>query len=100
MQAMYATTPSHQQEPVFLKNVTTKLSNYTKVEPITAPTIDEVADAISLSNTTIGIANSSPVGHTADDGLLERNPCISDTKREFISPEQLKFSEAISKAKS
>ena len=100
MQAMYATTPSHQQEPVFLKNVTTKLSNYTKVEPITAPTIDEVADAISLNNTTIGIANASPVGHTADDGLLERNPCTSDTKREFISPEQLKFTDAISKAMS
>ena len=100
MQAMCATTPSHQQEFVFLKNVTTKSSNDNKVESMTAPTTDEVADAIFLNNTTIGIANASPVGHTADDGLLERNPCTSDTKDEFISPEQLKFTEAISKAMS
>ena len=48
MQAMCATTPSHQQKPVFHKSVTTKLSNDTMVEPMTAPTIDEVADAISF----------------------------------------------------
>ena len=100
MQAMCATTPSRQQEPVFLKSVTTILSNDTKVEPMTAPTIDEVADAISLNNTTIGIANASPVCHIADNRLLERNPCTSDTKSEFIFPEQLKFTEAISKAMS
>ena len=85
---------------MFHENVTTKLSNDTKVEPITAPTIDEVAHAISLNNTTIGIANASSMGHTADDGLLERNPCTSDTKNEFISPEQLNFTEAIWKAMS
>ena len=67
---------------------------------MTAPTIDEVADAKSLNNTTIGIANASPVGHTADDGLSERNSCTSDTKSEFRSPEQLKVTEAISKAMS
>ena len=100
MQAMCATTPSLQQEPVFLKSVTTKLSNNTKVEPMTAPTIDEVADAISLNNTIIGIANASPVCHIADNRSLERNPCTSDTKSEFISPEQLNFTEAISKAMS
>ena len=100
MQAMCATTPSYQQEPVFLKSVTTKLSNDSKVEPMTAPTIDEVADAISWSNTSIGIANTSSVCHIADNRLLERNPYTSDTKSEFISPEQLKFMEAISKAMS
>ena len=100
MQVMCATTPSHQQEPVFLKSVTTKLSNDTKVESMTAPTIDEVADAISWNNTTIGNANASPVRHIADNRLLERNPCTSDTNSEFISPEQLKFTEAISKGMS
>ena len=98
MQAMGATTPSHQQELVFLKSVPTKLSNNTKVEPMTALTIDEAADAISFNNTTI--ANASSVGHTADDGLLKRNLCTSDTKSEFISPEQLKFTQALSKAMS
>ena len=67
---------------------------------MTAPTFDEVADAISLNNTTIGIANASLVGHTADDGLLERNTFTRDTESEFISPERLKFTEAISKAMS
>ena len=35
---MCATTPSHQQESVFLKSVTTKSSSDTKLEPMTAPT--------------------------------------------------------------
>ena len=65
---------------------------------MTVPTKELVVDIISLSNTTMGIANTSPVDHTADDGLLECNPCISDTKSKLISPEQLKFTEAISKA--
>ena len=100
MQAMCATTPSHQQEPVVIKSTTNKLSNDTKIEPITATTIDEVADAISLENTTIGIANTSPVVHPADDSLVERNPGTDDTKEYLISPEQLKFTEAISEAMS
>ena len=98
IEALCANTPSHQQEPVSLKSVTTKMPNDTKVEPMTAPTIGDVADAISLNNTIIGIANASPVGHIADDRLLERISCTSDTESEFISPEQLKFTEAISKA--
>ena len=84
IQAMCATSPMQQ---VVRESATTKLSNDTKVGPMTAPTIDEVADAISLNNTTIGIANASPVDYIADDGLLKRNPCTNDTKSELISPD-------------
>ena len=38
--------------------------------------------------------------HNADGGLLESNPATDDTKDEFISPEQLKFTAALSKAMS
>ena len=69
-----------QQEPVVLESATTKLLNDTKIELMTAPTKDLVVDTISSKNTTMGIANTSPVDHTSDDGLLERNPCTSDKK--------------------
>ena len=41
---------------------------------------------------------TSPVDHTADGGLLESNHCTDDTKDELMSLEQLKFTEALSKA--
>ena len=67
---------------------------------MTDTTKDMVVDTISLNNSTNGIASTSPVDHTAADGMLERSPCTSDTKKELISPEQLKFTEAKSKAMS
>ena len=69
---------------------------------MTAPKKNNVRDAMSLNNTTIGIPNTSPVacGSPADDGLLERNPGTDDTKDKLTSPEQSKFTEAISKAMS
>ena len=97
MQAMCATIPMQQQDLMALESATTQLPNNSKR---TAPTRDLVVDAKPLNNTTIGIANTSIVAHTADDGLLERNPCTSDTKSDLISPEQLKFTEAISKVMS
>ena len=77
-----------------------QIANDSKIEPMTAPTNDLVVDTISWNNKTMGVANTSPVDHIADDGLLKRTPCTSDTKSELISPEQLKFTEAISKAMS
>ena len=97
MQAMCATIPMQQQEPMALESATTQLPSNSKR---TAPTRDLAVDTKPLNNTTISIANTSIVAHTADDGLLEGNPCTSDTKSELISPEQLKFTEAISKAMS
>ena len=100
MQAMSATIPMHQQEPVVLNNATTKLPNDTKIEPMTVPTKDMVVNTVSLNNTTMGIATTSPLDHTADGGLLESNPATDYRKDELISPEQLKFTEVISKAMS
>ena len=100
MRAMCATIQLQQQEPVVRKSATIKLPYDSKIEPMTVPTKDLVVDTISWNNTTIGVANTSPVNPIADDGLLERNPCTSDTKSELISPEQLKLTEAISKAMS
>ena len=100
MQAMCVTIPMQQQEPVVLESPTTKLPNDTKIEPMTEATKDLVVDTLSLNNTTMGIIKTSPVDSTSYGGLLESNPCISDTKNELISPEQLKFTEAISKAMS
>ena len=58
-----------------------------------AQPIDEPA-SISLNNATMGMAHTSP----RDRGrLLEDNHGTDDPKDELISPEQLKFTEAISK---
>ena len=46
----------------------------------------------------MGMAYTSPVDHTAEDGLLESNTGTSDTKGELISPEQVKFTDATSEA--
>ena len=59
-----------------------------------------VVDTIFLNNKIMGMANTSTVDRTTDDGLRERNPCTSHTKGELISPEQLNFTEEISKAMS
>ena len=80
MQAMCATSPMHQQEPVVLKSAFTNLPNGTKIEPMTTPKDDMVVNTISLYNATMGIANTSPVNHTADGGLLESNYTTDDTK--------------------
>ena len=38
-----------------------------------------------LDTTTVGIADTLPIYHLADYGLLEGNPCTSDTKDELIT---------------
>ena len=58
-----------------------------------AQPIDDPA-SISLNNATMGMAHTSPRDR---GGLLESNHGTDDPKDELISPEQLKFTEAISK---
>ena len=60
---------------------------------IAAQPIDEPA-SISSNNATMGMAHTSPMDR---GGLLEDNQGTDDPKDELISPEQLKFTEAISK---
>ena len=61
---------------------------------IAAQPIDEPA-SISSNNATMGRAHTSPMDR---GGLLESNHGTDDPKDELISPEKLKFTEAISKA--
>ena len=68
VQAMSAAAPLHQQEPVVLQSAKTKLPDDTRIEPMTAPTKDMVVDTMSLNNTVMCMANTSPVDRTADDG--------------------------------
>ena len=90
IQTISAPIPLHQQKPAVLESAINKLPNNLKLEPMTAPTkfAAPTKDTRSLNNTTTGIANTSPVDHIADDGLLESNPCTSDKIGELISPEQ------------
>ena len=64
------------RKPVFLEKAKTKLPNDTKIEPMTASTFER----FFLNNTTMDIANTSHVDHTADVGLLESNPGTDDKK--------------------
>ena len=61
-----------------------------------AQPIGEPASIFS-NNATMGMAHTSPMDR---GGLLESNHGTDDPKDELISPEQLKFTEAISKAMS
>ena len=62
-----------------------------------AQPIDEPA-SIPSNNATMGIAHTSPEDHTVRGRLLESNHGTDDPKDELISPEKLKFTEAIFKA--
>ena len=80
MQVMIAASNSmHRQDFVVLESAVTKIPNDTTIEPLTLPKIDVAVHTLSLNKTTMGIANTSPVDHTADESLLERNFCTSDT---------------------
>ena len=61
-----------------------------------AQPVDEPA-SISSNNATMGMAHTSPEDHTVRGRLLESNHGTDDPKDELISPEKLKFTEAISK---
>ena len=62
-----------------------------------AQPIDEPA-SISSNNATMGMAHTSPEDHTVRGRLLESIHGTDDPKDELISPEKLKFTEAIFKA--
>ena len=49
------------------------------------PTRDMGVDPISLNTTTMGIVDTSPNFHADGNGLLDGNPCISDTKDGLIT---------------
>ena len=85
VQARSAGTPLHQQELVVLKNAIVTKPNDTKLESVIPPARDFGVDTISLDTTTLGIADTLPIYHAGDNGLLEGNPCTSDTKDELIT---------------
>ena len=62
-----------------------------------AQPIDEPA-SISSNNATMGMAHTLPEDHVVRGRLLESNHGTDDPKDELISPEKLKFTEAIFKA--
>ena len=84
VQAKVAATPSHQQELVVLENATITISNDTILESVIPPARDMGVDSKAL-DTTMGIADTLPFYHSDDYGLLEGNPCKSDTKHELIT---------------
>ena len=70
---------------VHFENDTSKIVNDPEVEPMTSPTKDMRVDSIFLETTTMGNADTLPIYHTAEIGLLEGNPCSRDTKEELIT---------------
>ena len=64
------------------KCATIYIPNNTEVEQMTPPTKDMEVDPLFLDSTTMGIADTLPIYHTAGCGLLEGNPCSSDVKDE------------------
>ena len=70
---------------VHLRNADINISNDAEAEPMTPPTKDMGAEPISLDTKTMGIADTLPEDHAADDGLLERNLYSRDTKKVRIS---------------
>ena len=52
---------------------------------MTPPTKEIGVDPMFLDTTTMGIADTLPIYHLADYGLLEGNPCTSDTEDELIT---------------
>ena len=67
------------------ESATINIPNDSEVEPMTPPTKDMGVDPMFLDTTTMGIADTLPIYHLADYGLLEGNPCTSDTEDELIT---------------
>ena len=70
---------------VHFESVTINIPNDSEVEPTTPPTKDNGVDPIFLDTTTMGIAYTLPVYHTADYVLFKGNPCSSDRNDELIT---------------
>ena len=67
------------------ESATINIPTDSEVEPMTPPTKDMGVDPMFLDTTTKGIADTLPIYHLADYGLLEGNPCTSDTEDELIT---------------
>ena len=68
---------------VHFESATINFQNDSEVEPMTPPTKD--IDPMFLDTTTMSITDTLPLYQTNDYGLLEGNPCSSDTKDELIT---------------
>ena len=67
------------------ESATINIPNDTEVEPMTPSTKDMGVDPMFLDTTTMGIADTLPIYHLADYGLLEGNPCTTDKEDELIT---------------
>ena len=70
---------------VHSEGATINIPDNAEVETMTPPTKDIGVDPMFLDTTTMGIADTLPICHTAHYGLLEGNPCSSDTKVKLIT---------------
>ena len=70
---------------VHFESATINIPNDFEVEPMTSPKKDMGVDPMFSETTTMGIADTLPTYHLAEYGLLEDNPCSSDTKDELIT---------------
>ena len=70
---------------VHFESTTIPFPNDADTEPMTPPRKDIVVDPMFLDTTTKGMADTLPIYHTAEYGLLERNPCSSDSNNELIT---------------
>ena len=70
---------------VHFESATINIPSDSEVEPMTPPTKDMGVDPLFLDTTTMGIADTLPIYHLAEYGLLEGKPCTGDTEDELIT---------------
>ena len=69
---------------VHIESATINIPDNAEVEPMTPPAEDMGVNSMFLDTTPLSIADTLPIYHTADYGLLEGNRCSSETKDELI----------------
>ena len=70
---------------VHFKSATINIPKDAETYPMTPPTKDTGVDPMFVDTTTMGMADTLPIHHIADYGLLEGTPCSSDVKDELIT---------------
>ena len=70
---------------VHFESATINIPSDSDTEPMTPPTKDMWVDPIFLDTTTMSMADTLPLYHNADYGLLEGNAYSSDAKGELIT---------------
>ena len=73
------------QETSISANATITISNDTILESMIPLAGNMGVNPKTVDTTTMGIADTLPIFHADDNGLLEGNPCPSDTKDELIT---------------